>query len=214
MPQVQPETTDLKAQYTSQLAADLEHNAKEQERINAEVTALQEQLHALQRDQALLVSMQQALGTESPTAAPEAEAAADAAPVPTPRKASAAPRTRPRKKAAAQSKKTAAKTPAAGEAAAAKTAPTLGELIRDHLGRQSEPRSAAEVTAALAQAHPERNAKDKVVRVTLEGLVAKGHVQRTKQGKSVFYSPADTAADSTPDASAKPADATATDTSA
>lgn len=85
------------------------------------------------------------------TAAPEAQAAADAAPVPTPRQASAAPRTRPRKKATAQSKKTAAKTSAAGEASAAKTAPTLGELIREHLSRQTEPRSAAEVTAALAQ---------------------------------------------------------------
>ncbi|MFC4469330.1 BlaI/MecI/CopY family transcriptional regulator [Streptomyces xiangluensis] len=213
MPQVQPETTELKAQYASQLAADLERNAKEQERINAEVAALQEQLHALQRDQALLVSMQQALGGESPAAAPEA-AAADAVPVPTPRKASAAPRTRPRKKATAQSKKTAAKTPVAGKAPTAKTAPTLGELIREHLSRQTEPRSAAEVTAALAQAHPERNPKDKVVRVTLEGLVAKGHVQRTKQGKSVFYSPADTAADSAPDASTEPADAPAADTSA
>ncbi|MGY3206302.1 hypothetical protein [Streptomyces sp. TE5632] len=50
-----------------------------------------------------------------------------------------------------------------------------------------QPRSAAEISAALGQAHPERGIKTKVVRVTLEGLVAKSQAQRTKQGASVFY---------------------------
>ncbi|MGJ3558099.1 hypothetical protein ACR6C2_00725 [Streptomyces sp. INA 01156] len=82
---------------------------------------------------------------------------------------------------------------AAGKAAAkasgtAQTArPTLVDLIRRHLAEQSEPRSAAEISAALGQAHPERGIKTKVVRVTLEGLVAKSQAQRTKQGTSVFY---------------------------
>lgn len=61
------------------------------------------------------------------------------------------------------------------------------ELIRRHLTEQGEPRSAVEISTALSQAHPERGIKTKVVRVTLEGLVAKSLAQRTKQGHSVFY---------------------------
>ncbi|MFD9204225.1 BlaI/MecI/CopY family transcriptional regulator, partial [Streptomyces anthocyanicus] len=114
----------------------------------------------------------------------------------------------------AAAKSTASKTAAAkpgtksvaAESGAAKTAaakPTLVELIREHLGRQSEPRSSAEVATALAQAHPEREIKPKVVRTTVEGLVAKGQVQRSKQGSSVFYTtskaaPADATAEQAP----------------
>ncbi|MEU5087595.1 BlaI/MecI/CopY family transcriptional regulator [Streptomyces sp. NPDC021356] len=72
---------------------------------------------------------------------------------------------------------------------AAKSAdqPTLVELVRRHLVEQNGPRSAAEVTTALGQAHPDRGVKTTVVRTTLEGLVAKNHAHRTKQGTSVFY---------------------------
>jgi hypothetical protein len=104
-----------------------------------------------------------------------------------------------KKAAATGAKKTASKKPAAKPAvkaavkAAAVTAPTaatkqtLVELIRGHLEQQSEPRSAAEITTALTQAHPDRSVKTTVVRTTLEGLVAKSHAHRTKQGSSVFY---------------------------
>ncbi|MFD6171222.1 BlaI/MecI/CopY family transcriptional regulator [Streptomyces coeruleorubidus] len=116
--------------------------------------------------------------------------------------------TRPRKKAAGKPEaKTAGAAKAAGKpeakaagaakaagkpetkaAGAAKTAqPTLVELIRHHLAEQKEPRSAAEVSAALNQAHPDRDIATKVVRVTLEALVAKSQAERTKQGRSVFY---------------------------
>ena len=61
------------------------------------------------------------------------------------------------------------------------------ELVRAHLTEQSEPRSAAEVSTALDQAHPERGIKTTVVRSTLEGLVARKQAQRSKQGSSVFY---------------------------
>ncbi|MFG3274966.1 hypothetical protein [Streptomyces luteogriseus] len=67
------------------------------------------------------------------------------------------------------------------------TAPTLVELIRRHLAAQKEPRSAAEISTALGQAHPQRDIAAKVVRVTLEGLVAKSQAERSKQGRSVFY---------------------------
>ncbi|MGC9495923.1 hypothetical protein [Streptomyces sp. WG7] len=69
--------------------------------------------------------------------------------------------------------------------------PTLVELVRNHLVEQSEPRSAAEVTTALGQAHSGRTIKTTVVRTTLEGLVAKNQAQRTKQGTSVYYTATD-----------------------
>ncbi|CAL9344248.1 hypothetical protein SUDANB108_00327 [Streptomyces sp. enrichment culture] len=96
----------------------------------------------------------------------------------------------------ATAKSAPAKKPAAGKAATVKAAePTLVELIRRHLAEQKEPRSAAEISSALGQAHPERGVSAKVVRVTLEGLVAKSQAERSKQGRSVFYSaPAGTAA--------------------
>ncbi|GAA0639912.1 gamma-butyrolactone-binding regulator SlbR [Streptomyces thermocarboxydovorans] len=53
--------TDLTSQYTAQVASDLERNVKEQERVSAEIAALQEQLAMLRRDHAVLVNMRQAL---------------------------------------------------------------------------------------------------------------------------------------------------------
>src|SRR5207245_1791950 len=58
--------TELTSQYSAQVAGDLDRNTKEQERIAAEIEALQEQLSALQHDHNVLVSMQQALGVASP----------------------------------------------------------------------------------------------------------------------------------------------------
>ncbi|MGW2072621.1 hypothetical protein ACWCPK_29980 [Streptomyces sp. NPDC001953] len=110
------------------------------------------------------------------------------------------------KPAAKSAPKTATKTEAktgstaAGKAETAKAAlPTLVELIRRHLTEQSEPRSAAEVTTALDQAHPERGIKTTVVRTTLENLVARTQAHRSKQGSSVYYT-APTEHDSAPTA--------------
>ncbi|MGN9815503.1 hypothetical protein ACTMUQ_09165 [Streptomyces sp. SD11] len=240
MSEVESAATQLKTQYAAQVSADLERNTKEQERIGAEVEALQEQLSALQHDQTLLAELQRALGGD-PAAA---NAKGGSVPAPSvPRQATATATAGGRKKATtaksaakpaatkataksasktavskpAVSKTTAATKPAAAKSTASKTGvsktgaqsgaaesgpakPTLVELIREHLGRQSEPRSSAEVATALAEAHPEREIKPKVVRTTVEGLVAKGQVQRTKQGSSVFYTtskatPAETSAE-------------------
>ncbi|MET8081521.1 hypothetical protein [Streptomyces sp. NPDC005303] len=176
------------------MASDLERNTKEQERIGAEIEALQKQLGALQHDHSVLVSMQQALGGASlarpdTTTAPSVPEQASVEPKPTKAKktgAAGAKKTASKKTA---TKKTAAK---ASSATASTTAasPTLVELVRTHVEQQSEPRSAAEISSALGQAHPERNIKTTVVRTTLEGLVAKNHVHRTKQGSSVFYTSA------------------------
>ncbi|MFE1025591.1 hypothetical protein ACFW5I_13640 [Streptomyces sp. NPDC058818] len=213
--------TQLASQYSVQVTDDLERNIKEQERISAEITALQQQLAALQHDHALLVNMQQALGITSPPAQP----ATDTAAVPAPRgsaatEPAAGKRTRSRKAAttpkraaapkpgakpasktdAAPATKPTAKssTKAARKPAAKKTStpvadrPTLVELVRNHLVEQSEPRSAAEVTTALGQANSGRTIKATVVRTTLEGLVAKNQAQRSKQGTSVYYTATET----------------------
>ncbi|MER6127935.1 hypothetical protein ABT173_36200 [Streptomyces sp. NPDC001795] len=198
--------TDLTSQYAAQVTGDLEHNVKEQERISGEITVLQEQLTALRHDHTVLVNMQQALGLPSapvetpapvePPAPAETAAMSDRATVPAPRKKSGAQsgknkRTRATRTATPQSRTTATKT--AGKAAADKADQlTLVELIRRHLTEQSEPRSAAEVSTALGQAHPERGIKTTVVRTTLEGLVARNQAQRSKQGTSVFYTAPET----------------------
>ncbi|WP_320773983.1 hypothetical protein [Streptomyces sp. CRN 30] len=210
--------TELASQYSAQVTGDLERNAKEQERLSTEITALQEQLASLQRDHSVLVNIRQALGSTQATVEDTAVAdtVAETASVPAPRKKSAsaeggtAKRTRAKKAAAQQpkaDKKAAAAKPAkaaakpaakstpkpAAKPAAKKTGgPTLGELIRGVLADQKEPRSAAEVATALGEAHADRPVKTTVVRNTLEGLVAKNLVQRTKQGTSVFYTVSET----------------------
>jgi hypothetical protein len=199
-------TTDLTSHYTAQVAGDLERNAKEQDRIGAEIDALQEQLRALQHDHTVLTNMQKALGATDTAAQPAREETA--APSASRQKAAtqsgAGKRVRAKKATAAQGseavKKPTSKNPedAAKATSAKATQPTLVELIRRHLADQREPRSAAEIATALGQAHPERNIKTTVVRTTVEGLVAKSHAQRTKQGNSVYYTTTDASEPTTP----------------
>ncbi|GAA4013174.1 hypothetical protein [Streptomyces plumbiresistens] len=186
-------STELTSHYTAQVAGDLERNAKEQDRIGAEIAALQEQLLALQHDHTVLVNMQKALGTAD--AATESAPSPEDAAVPSPRheapaKSATGKHSHAKKAGTEQGSKTPQKT--AAKTATAKTAkPTLVELVRGHLTEQSGPRSAAEIATALGQAYPDRSIKTTVVRTTLEGLVAKSQAQRTKQGSSVFYTAAD-----------------------
>ncbi|MEU2584010.1 hypothetical protein ABZ612_13780 [Streptomyces avermitilis] len=210
MPETQLPATELTSQYTAQVTGDIERNTKERERLGTEIEALQEQLRALQHDHTVLVSVQQALGGGSAAPAESAAKAPTATPS-VPAQASAqSKRNKPKKAVATSAKKAAAKKPTAkassAKAPTAAAKPTLVDLIRGHLEQQSEPRSAAEITSALAQTHPDRGIKVTVVRNTLEGLVAKSHVHRTKQGASVFYTAAtsaeQTAADAPTEASA------------
>ncbi|QOV33214.1 hypothetical protein IM697_23495 [Streptomyces ferrugineus] len=188
MPETTAPATELTSQYVAQVANDLERNMKEQQRISAEIASLQEQLAAVQHDHTVLVNVQQALGVTTAPTQPAAEA--ESAAVPSPRRKSSAARGGKQKarKSTAAPQKAAPKKPVAKSADAAKAAqPTLVELIRRHLLEVKEPRSAAEISSALGQAHPERQIAAKVVRVTLEGLVATSQAERTKQGRSVFY---------------------------
>ncbi|GAA2766572.1 gamma-butyrolactone-binding regulator SlbR [Streptomyces paradoxus] len=218
MPETAIPATELASQYIAQVTGDLEANLKEQERIGAEITALQEQLAALQHDHGVLVSMQQALGITTPPSGSAAES--ESAVLPSPRrkkavaaagekqkagKSAATPAKKTAKKPAA--KKEAAKKPVAKRADSAKAAePTLVELIRRHLTEQKEPRSAAEISTALSEAHPHRGIAAKVVRVTLEGLVAKSQAERSKQGRSVFYTAPVSEPAAAPEDAAQPKD--------
>lgn len=207
MSDVQPETSGVQAQYAIRVATDLETNRKEQDRIGAEVAALQEQLQALESDHAVLLSMQEALGSPgTATAAPAKKTSPLKESVPAPRAGAAGSSAARTKKAAATKAKPTAKGKDKGDKdKAAKNAPkaaekkkpagpaagpTLVELIDKHLVQQTEPRSAAEITTALTQEHPDRTIKTTVVRTTVEGLVAKGRAHRAKQGSSVFYTAA------------------------
>ncbi|MCZ9351937.1 hypothetical protein NGM36_19535 [Streptomyces mutabilis] len=142
--------TELASQYSLQVTDDLERNIKEQERIGAEITALQQQLAALQHDHALLVNMQQALGITSapsqPATAPEPAAATDSAGVPAPRdgaatEPAAGKRTRGRKAAAAP-KRAAAPKPGAKPAAKSAT--------RSKPAAKAAPERAAKATTKAA----------------------------------------------------------------
>ncbi|MFE9259171.1 hypothetical protein [Streptomyces sp. NPDC006879] len=187
--------TTVASQYIAQVAEDLARNVHEQERIGAEISSLQDQLVALQHDHTVLENMQQALGVKGTTAeATDPAGASENAALPSPRQSANAQqgkaRRTPRTAATAATDKK-AKTVAEPDAPAKTSRPTLVELIRHHLTSQNEPRSAAEISLALDQAHPERGVKTKVVRITLESLVARNRAQRTKQGSSVFYTAAD-----------------------
>ncbi|MFK0154064.1 hypothetical protein ACIQVK_18585 [Streptomyces sp. NPDC090493] len=184
-------STELTSQYAAQVTSDLEHNLKEQDRVSGEIAALQQQLATLQHDHTVLVTMQKALGITSPPAEPTAP---ERATVPAPRKkaASGTSTTARAKKTTAAPSRERARKPAKKTAVPSPAAqPSLIELIRQHLADQSEPRSTVEITAALNQAHPERGVKNTVVRTTVENLVAKGQAQRTKQGRSVYYTSPD-----------------------
>ncbi|MGW7266993.1 hypothetical protein [Streptomyces sp. NPDC054842] len=123
--------------------------------------------------------------TKAPSKAPAARKSSTSAKTSTASKTSSTSKSSSTAKPAAE---TAA--PAAEKTDKAAAKPTLVELIRGHLEQQSEPRSAAEIATALTEAHPDRSIKITVVRTTLEGLVAKSHAHRSKQGSSVFYTAA------------------------
>lgn len=187
MPEDNP---NLQSHYAQQVAADLERNLAEQERIRSEAAALQGRLEGLQKDHGLLVSMQAAVGAPSAKNAKSARSAKEGRSAKEAKSASV-PRARRRTNAntagaenAKPDKAARAKTPAK----AVKTAPSLRELVVALLAAHQEPRSAAEVAQELAQSHPERKAGVAVVRNALEASVAKNQSERTKQQKSVYYS--------------------------
>jgi hypothetical protein len=161
MPEAELATTELLTHYSSQLAKDLEANGQEQDRVRREIETLQARLLTLQRDHTVLATMQQALESGIPLQQVRSSSPSQGYDLP--------------------------HVSAPGGARRKQQTPTLVALIRRYLAEQSEPCSAAEVAAALSEAHPDRAIKTTVVRTTLEGLVARSNAQRLKQGHSVFY---------------------------
>ncbi|MGW4106631.1 BlaI/MecI/CopY family transcriptional regulator [Streptomyces sp. NPDC004976] len=85
-------------------------------------------------------------------------------------------------------KATVKKAPAAKKTATKAGEPTLGELLLSVLGKHAgQPRTASEVVGDLEREHPKRARDTGTVRNTLERLVAKGRVERTRQKNTVLY---------------------------
>ncbi|MGW7758008.1 hypothetical protein ACWGK6_42135 [Streptomyces violaceusniger] len=186
------DNTNLKSQYAAQINTDLELNSADHERVSSEITALQQQLLVLENNRTLLLGMRQSLGDEAAGDVPENTGVSSSA------NGSSAARKSAERSATRKPKKqtdTASGKRKGAESGGNRTkrvraagAPTLRDLIHGDLTQHGEPRSAAEVTAALTQTLPDREIKATVVRSTLEALVAKGEAHRTKQQRSVLYS--------------------------
>ncbi|KPC81116.1 MULTISPECIES: hypothetical protein [Streptomyces] len=193
-------TSGISADYAQRITDDLAANRSEQERARAELTRLQDELIQLEEGEQILVKMQVVLGGTGKPATGKGKGRKAAVSVPAARRAKgrtesgkggdgAKPRARAGQKAQASTDATAAPK-AAGE-------PTWRALVTGYLADQKEPKSAAEVTAALTEAHPQRATQVAVVRNTLEHGVAHGLLERSKQGRSVYYSPVSVASAAT-----------------
>jgi hypothetical protein len=176
------ELLTLRTDYAAKIDADLELVEKDRERVRAEITALQDQLHTLEGNHALLLSMREALSGHSPAACPEPgpDGAATTGSSPAvPLVSGGVPHTGDG----------AAGDCGRGDGApkAGKKAPTLRDLVADELKRRGEPCSSHDVATALARAHPGRRIKEPAMRHALEALVAQGRAGRSKRGSRVLY---------------------------
>ncbi|MFD9502368.1 hypothetical protein [Streptomyces sp. NPDC060035] len=184
----------ISADYAQRITDDLAANRGEQDRARAELTRLQDELIQLEESEQILVKMQEVLDATGQPAERNGKG----------RKAASVPAARHAKgKTTSQKAGRGSKPQAqaeqetlADETTASKGAGKLTwrELVIGYLGDQKEPKSSAEVTAALTASHPQRNTQVAVVRNTLEQGVAHGLLERSKQGRSVYYSPVSTPA--------------------
>ncbi|MGW5277594.1 hypothetical protein ACWEQP_34775 [Streptomyces sp. NPDC004044] len=172
MSEIQVHATGLASQYIAQVTGDLERNVKEQERISAEIEALQEQLGALQHDHSVLVSMQEALGGASPLG----EADTVAAPT-VPRQATAEPQqSQPKKAAAAASAKATASKKSAAKASSVKASSVKASSVKASSAKASSPKaSSAKASSAKA---PKADTKP-----TLVNLI-RGHLEQQSEPRS------------------------------
>ncbi|WP_406134681.1 hypothetical protein [Streptomyces sp. NBC_01089] len=195
----------VQAEYAQKVADDLAANQSEQDRVRAELVRLQEELVQLEESGQVLVKMQDILGTSAGPAAKPGRKPAKVPAARSPRNKTATAKNTGARNTGA--KNAGAKTPKAGrspkagaepvrraKAPAKKAAPAQGaggptwlELVSSCLAGHSEPKSSTEVAAAVAQAHPERGVQVTVVRNALEQGVARGVIERSKQGRSVYY---------------------------
>ncbi|MFJ5220938.1 hypothetical protein ACIP98_40575 [Streptomyces sp. NPDC088354] len=199
IPTAPSQEATIQQEYLRRLDEDLARNASAQQDAADAIARWQEHLAGLQQEAVWLTGLKNTLNgqahapgseessAEGPDDSPNAvqdESGALPQAVPAPRAArhSRAGSTSRGKK-ATQGSRPASRTKQDGRG----SSPTLGSLIVALLDEHQQPRTAAEVTAALAAGHPDRNAQNPVVRNALEQLVAKSRIARHKQGKTVFY---------------------------
>ncbi|MFD3547299.1 hypothetical protein ACFWUW_17125 [Streptomyces sp. NPDC058655] len=197
-----PNATHVTDGYAQQIAGDLSANRTAQERARTELQRLQEELGQLEDGEKVLLKMQDALGIPAKPASPQAaKRGTKRAAVPSARSAvrgekTAAAPSAPTAKSARAGKtagKTAAKSPAKAPVKAEGKKETGGpswlELVTAAIVGQAEPKSAAEVAETVSAAHPDRKVQATIIRNTLEQGVARGILERSKQGRSVYYTP-------------------------
>lgn len=165
-------TATIRSRYTQQAASDLKDNRRQQQE-------LAQQIEALQEEEKLLLDI---LSLAEPSAAvPEqAQRPAVTAGAPDSPKPSAKPP-------AGRTRVPAGKPSPEKKAPVSPQRPLLGHLLTDLLKRHDEPRLAKELREELLSTYPDRAPTPQVVRNTMEGLVAKGLVERHKQQRSVMY---------------------------
>ncbi|MFI0508203.1 hypothetical protein RKD19_000246 [Streptomyces canus] len=168
-------STTVRTRYIEQAVSDLEENRRQQQDLT-------DRLDTLRQEETLLLNIlslaeesakvpEQAQGEESSSSHIPSESAVPAAATP-------------------RQGRSAGKRPGGGSRRPGKQhRPLLKDLLLDILKGYDEPRHAAELRDELMSKHPERIPTPQVVRNTLEGLVAKGLVERYKQGRSVMYTP-------------------------
>ncbi|MGV9355391.1 BlaI/MecI/CopY family transcriptional regulator [Streptomyces misionensis] len=150
-----------------QAASDLEENLREQQELVRRIEALREEETLLRNildlagDSAALPEQARKESTPAPSGRGRQDTAARQRRDRKARKSAAAPR------------------------------PLLRDLLLDLLRKHEEPCPAHRLREELLGAHPDRTPTPQVVRNTLEGLVAKGLVQRHKQDRSVLYTALD-----------------------
>lgn len=190
--------------YAQQISGDLAANHAAQEQARAELLRLQEELAQLEDSEKVLLKMQDALGVPvKPASAPAAKRGVKRVAVPSarsaprgagkaaePKGAAAAKAPRTRKAAGGGAvRKEAVKKDAVKKDAVKKDAggPSWLDLVTAAVAGESEPKSVGEVADAVGAAHPGRKVQPTIIRNTLEQGVARGLLERSKQGRSVYY---------------------------
>ncbi|WP_225803318.1 hypothetical protein [Streptomyces sp. NK15101] len=174
----QPAAT-LRARLVDQAASDLEENRRRQQELTEKVRLLKQE-EALLVDILKLAERYESLAESSPLSEQSREEPAPAGA--RSRRASAAPSGDTPARQAARTGK-----PARKAAEGKSRQPPLGDLLLSLLAGHDGPLLAKELRDELLEKHPDRNPTPQVVRNTLESLVAKGHIRRRKQQRSVTY---------------------------
>jgi hypothetical protein len=187
----QPHSRTLTDMYVERIHADLA-------RIEAEIADARARLEELDRDRVWLLGLLDRLPSRpqaaQETAGTEADAGAEAAAPEAATSEAAAP-------AAAASEAVEETAPGGEEPApvrrsakrSGRSGPTLRDLVVKHLAALDGPTTVHEATVTVNDSGLVRQASTVVVRNTLESLVAGGIAERSKQGRSVYYTLAPTA---------------------